>query len=321
MLPYAVMMTTGSEGSKSSAARRTSMPEPCGRFRSVRTAEKRDLASSASASAKLAAGTATCFMRARAVSSISRSSGLSSTRRIGSITWGICNRVISNRKWKAVGASGFQITNYKLLNYKFRAQLFKYAGGHAGLAGLFLKAFQFLAGSVQCLFLSIDLPLLLPGVFGVFPGIAELLAGIGIVGCSPDTRLMLHYIKLPLQQRDLVLLRVNLGLPFLCLKLRFFRRRGLGLIFRVAGLGGRLCRRIAVSGRSRIRAAYGWHGVIVNDARGSAGFLSSTIFPRDVAQRRLILLCLLRHGDRGESTHESYCEYFFHMPAILLLLF
>src|SRR5258708_6434877 len=268
------------------------MPEPCGSFKSVRTAEKRDLASNASASAKLAAGTATCFIRASAVCSMSRSSGLSSTRRIGSIACRICNYPITN-------SSG---------------RLFNYAGGHSGPSCLFLKAFQFLAGSVQRLLLGVDVRLLLPGIFGVLAGITELCSCIGVVTCGPNTRFTPQHVKLALQQRGLMLLRVNFGFPLVSLKLRGFRRRGFGLVFRVAGLGvllwvGRLCRRVLVSRRRGIRGADSRHGVIVNDAHSVAGLPGSAVFARDVAQRGLILLrLLLCRADGSESKHESYCN-------------
>src|SRR5712675_1534652 len=93
--PYAVIRMTGMVGSACFVSRSTSRPEHPGSFRSVRTSKYLRARTFATAEEPSGASSTLCPPRSSALRNIARSSGLSSTRRRGSIE--LCSTMFLRR--------------------------------------------------------------------------------------------------------------------------------------------------------------------------------------------------------------------------------
>src|SRR3954468_17204708 len=252
MLPYAVMITTGSEGSASTAVRSTSIPVPDGSLRSVSTAEKCCLRSAAIASSAVPVESTAYCMRCSALVSISRSSNLSSTSSMDSMrvkSPGIVLWVLTGEtaKRKALLPQGHGILVSNLLGSR---------GAHAGFPCLLLQIIKLLASIVERLFFRRRLVVVL--ALGRSPGcgIAKLVARVRVVSGLAQLPFSGGDIELAFQPADLALLRFDIHLDLV----RFF------LLRRRIGRGRRSSRSRL---RSLIRSSRRWRGRRSQNRNGS----------------------------------------------------
>src|SRR4051812_40524771 len=242
MLPYAVMMTTGSDGSASTAVRSTSIPVPEGSFRSVSTAEKCCLRSAAIASSAVPVASTAYCMRCSALVSISRSSNLSSTSSMDSMSLTISSGIVlwvlagGTAKRKALLPQGHG-TLVLILLCSRRA--------HSSFARLILQIVKLLAGIVECLLFRRGLVVVLALGRSPRSRVAKLIARIGVVRGLAQLPLAGRDIELTLKAADLALLRFDL----------VFDLVGFFLLGRRIGRG---CRRSRL--RGLVRRGRRWRG-------------------------------------------------------------